>query len=119
MRLNLILLLLAAAILSILGTFLIRYGGKNLDFSKGLWHICRHGYLWFLGIFICWIAGLSFSLLLTKFEITTVISFYIPFVYLFLNLGGIFLFNEAISISKLIGMCFILIGLCFLLLTPQ
>lgn len=116
MKLNLTFFLIITAAISITGTFLIRYGGKDLDFSKGLWYIFRYGYIWIFGMFICWIAGLTFSFLLTKFEITTLFSLYVPFVYFCVNLGGFFLFNEAISIQKIMGLSFILIGLIFLFL---
>lgn len=114
MHLEIKIYMLINALCAAAGTLLIRYGGKNLDLTRGIWYIFRHGYLWIIGMLISWIAGLLFSILLTKFEITTAFTLYVPLVYLFIILGGVFLFNEAFSLSKIVGMFFIFIGLIFL-----
>jgi hypothetical protein len=80
-------ILLANSVLSSLGMLLMRYGGKHIDWSTGIVNIIKHVYWWFIGIFLCWIAGLIFSLVVTKTEISVAIAFNSALIYVFVFLG--------------------------------
>ena len=61
-------------------------------------------------VFATLIAGLSWMMAMTKFEI----SYAFPFVsltYIIVLAAGYFLFNEEISMSKIIGCIFVIIGI--------
>lgn len=103
-----------AAILSSVGTLLVRYGGKDLIFSQGLWHLLTHRYLWFCGIFVGWIGGLSVSLLLTRMDASQFASLWTPLVYIFIFLGGVFFLGESISSNKIVGSALLFVGLYFI-----
>lgn len=62
------------------------------------------------GIFATFLAGVSWMLAMTKFEI----SYAYPFVslnYILVLLAGFFLFNEALGATKLLGSALVIIGI--------
>lgn len=62
------------------------------------------------GIFATLLAGVSWMLTMTKFEI----SYAYPFVslnYILVLLSGFFLFNETLSVAKLLGSALVIIGI--------
>lgn len=62
------------------------------------------------GVFATFLAGVSWMLAMTKFEI----SYAYPFVslnYILVLMAGFFLFNEVISLTKLAGTALVLIGI--------
>ena len=112
------LVMVIAAISATTGTLIMRYGGKNIDLSLGIWQALRDGYLWIGGIFLSWIAGLLWALYITRNDVSTAISFYVPLTYIFTFLGGILILKEPISLNKGLGCAFILIGLFFMFRSP-
>lgn len=115
MNITIKLYLLINGIVAAAGTLLMRYGGKNLDFTQGIYYIVTSGYLWILGMILSWIAGVFFALLLTKYGITESFSLYVPLVYLMIIGGGLFFLHETLSITRGVGVLFVFIGLIFLL----
>lgn len=107
--------LLVNGIIAATGTLLMRYGGKNLDFTQGICYIVTSGYLWILGMILSWIAGMFFALLLTRYGVTESFSLYVPLVYLMIICGGLFFLHETLSITRGVGVLFVFIGLIFLL----
>lgn len=110
-----LLVIAVMAFISCAGSLLMRHGGMNLDFSLGMLRTLREGRLWLAGIVISWVAGLLFALYVTKNEISTAFSLYVPLVYILTFLGGVLLLKESISLNKGLGCAFILIGLFFML----
>lgn len=115
MNLSLKIYLLLNGLIAASGTLMMRYGGKNLDFTQGVIYILKSGYLWLFGMILSWLAGIFFALILTRYEITESFTLYVPLVYLLIILGGLFLFNETLSVTKGIGIFFVFVGLIFLL----
>lgn len=97
------------------GVLLARYGGKSVDFSQGVIKGVCDGYLWVLGIGLSWVAGMLFALYITKNEISSTMSFYVPLVYLMTFLGGVLLLKESVNADKVIGSAFLAVGLFFML----
>jgi drug/metabolite transporter (DMT)-like permease len=104
-------ILLVNSVLCSLGMLLMRYGGRQIDWSTGIVNIIKHGYCWFIGIFICWIAGLTFSLVVTKTEISIAIAFNSALIYVFVFLGGLFFLKEHFSYIKCVGSFLIIAGI--------
>ena len=111
--LNVKLVIAATALIASTGMLILRFGGKGLDFSQGLWHALSSGYLWLIGIFVGWLAGLLFALTVTRLEISTALSLYVPLVYAFTVIGGLLVLREPFSTTKIFGFGFILVGLYF------
>lgn len=103
------------ACLSAASTLLMRYGGRNLDFSQGFWHVVTHGYLWWGGIGLGWVCGLAYALLLTRWEISIVTGVFTPLVYVFTLSAAALVLNEPWSITKTVGLLLVLFGLVLLI----
>lgn len=103
------------ALIGTTGTLLMRHGGKNLDFSQGLVSLLAKGWLWFVGMGICWIAGVVFAVLLTRLSIIDSTSLYIPVTQTLVTIGGYFFLGEQLSGLKIVGVCIIIIGMIILL----
>lgn len=62
------------------------------------------------GIFATFLAGVSWMLAMTRFEI----SYAYPFVslnYILVLAAGFFFFNEALSVNKLVGSALVIVGI--------
>ena len=94
---------------------LMRYGGKDLDFTKGAAHILSNGYLWILGLALGWVAGLSFALIVTRLEMSTAVSLYVPLTYFFSVLLGVLVLKEQITPNRIAGALCLVVGLYFIM----
>ena len=97
----------------------MRYGGKNLDVTQGICHILTHGRIWLLGIFIGWISGLLFSLIVTRINLTLAVSLYVPLTYTIAFWGGVFFLKEPVDVCKIVGSVVIILGLCIFFKSKQ
>jgi drug/metabolite transporter (DMT)-like permease len=107
-------ILLANSALVSLGLLVMRYGGRKIDWSAGLMEIVSQGRLWFLGIFISWIGGLVFSLVVSRTEVSTAVAFNSALIFVFVFLGGVFFLKESFSLLKCVGSVLILLGIIFM-----
>lgn len=108
-------MIVLGALVGSAGLLIMRFGGKSIDFSGGYLQGLRDGYLWLLGIVLSWVAGMIFALYVTKTEISSAVTFYVPMLYTFTFVGGVLLLKEEISPYKILGSAFILVGLFFML----
>ena len=116
MKIQILALIVGNAFLVSAGAVLMRYGGKGLDWSQGIIvGILNAGKLWLTGMFVCWIAGLIFALLLTKSELVTTFVVYTALTFTFVVLGGYLFLGEHFSFVKLIGVVLALLGICLLI----
>ena len=111
MKIQILAYIVCNALLVSAGAVLMRYGGRDLDWSQGLAGVLSTGKLWLTGMFLCWIAGLAFALLLTKSELITTFIVYTTLVFIFIVFGGYFLLGEHLSLVKLIGGTLALLGI--------
>jgi drug/metabolite transporter (DMT)-like permease len=107
-------ILIANSIIVSLGTLVMRYGGRKIDWSARIMDIISQGRLWFLGIFICWIGGLIFSLAISRTEASLAVAFNSALVFVFVFLGGVFFLKENFSLMKCIGSLLIICGIIFM-----
>lgn len=114
MLLKLVTLLLLAS-LSATSTLLMRYGGRDLDFAQGSWHVITHGYLWWSGMVLGWICGLCCALLLTRWEIAIVTGMFVPLTYILTLSAATLLLAEPWSLTKTMGLVLICCGLALLI----
>ncbi|MDR0476889.1 MAG: hypothetical protein LBH14_02985 [Desulfobulbaceae bacterium] len=116
MKIQILALIVINALLVSMGSILMRYGGKNLDWSQGLIAgVLNTGKLWLAGMVMCWIAGLFFALLLTKNELVTSFIAYYALTFIFIALGGYFLLGEHFSLAKSMGVILTLFGIYVLM----
>lgn len=106
--------LFCLACLNAISTLLMRSGGRDLDFSQGVWHVVTHGYVWWGGIGLGWVCGLSYALLLTKWEVSIVTGIFIPLAYVFTLMAAAVFLKEPWSITKTLGVLFVVCGLILL-----
>lgn len=111
---NPFLVLSCNALLCAVGTLLMRHGGQGLDFSRGLLHVLVAGKVWLLGMVLCWGAGLTFALVLTRLAVTDAFPFYTAAVYALTMLGGVFVLHEPMTGQKAAGICCVLAGIFLL-----
>jgi drug/metabolite transporter (DMT)-like permease len=104
-------ILIANSFLASFGLLLMRYGGRQIDWSAGIWNIISQGRFWFVGILLSWIGGLVFSLVVTRTEVSIAIAFNSALIYVFVFLGGIFFLKEHFSIMKCLGSVLIILGI--------
>lgn len=109
------LFILITCFINTVSILLVRYGGSRVDFSQGLKEGISSGHLWIAGIFIGWISGLGFSIILTRVKITIAYTLYVPLVYFLVNVGAFYFLGEYVSTVKMVGMGIVLIGLVTLL----
>lgn len=89
----------------------MRYGGANISFTQGILSFLQNGKLWLAGIFLGWVAGMSYAVALTRLPITKATVVYLPLAYIATVLGGVFFLGEDITLMKKIGLAIITIGL--------
>ena len=115
MKIQLLALIIGNALLVSAGSILMRYGGRNLDWSLGITGVLTTGKLWLAGLFMGWIAGITYATLLTRNELITIHFPYIVFNFIFVALGGFLLLGEHFSITKLIGIILAFCGVYLLI----
>jgi hypothetical protein len=110
-HLMLVVAIFLSAIASASSTLLMRYGGKIVDFSGGVLTIASTGRIWIAGIMLGWLAGLAFSLLITRMQVTALISLYMPLSYLLTFMAAIIILKESVSWGKIVACVLLTIGL--------
>lgn len=106
---------LLLACLSATSTLLMRYGGRNLDFAQGVVHVITHGYIWWGGMLLGWVCGLSCALMLARWEISVVTGMFTPLAYIVTLSAAALVLDEPWSITKTMGMMLVLFGLLLLI----
>jgi drug/metabolite transporter (DMT)-like permease len=66
------------------------------------------------GILLYGISFILYLYLISKFQLGYIIPLTSAFVYIFIFVASFLIFNEAFTITKIIGICLIVAGLTFL-----
>ena len=115
MKIQFLAIVIGNALLASTGAVLMRYSGKDLDWSHGLAGVMSTGKLWLTGMFIGWIAGLTYAVLLTKHDLITTTVVNIALYFTFVTLAGHFLLGEHFSLVKFMGTVLAFLGVCLLI----